>query len=154
MQPLRRDPEARGDSGERDGLLPWLPALTMLRRPGSARMWVARMAAARERRRERRSPECTRFSPVNGSHFAPASLYFAAICLRGSSADPFVSSSDDASELSGLWYVLYSRHDPSQAFPQGLGDGKQRTQRRTWADALPPAAYTLFRGAAGGDVIA
>ena len=93
--------------------------------------------------RTKRSPECTRFSPVNGSHFAPASLYYAAICLRGSSADPFVSSSDDASELSGLCYVFYSAFVASQYRLSPDREGKQRWQREGLADKVPPAADGL-----------
>jgi len=62
------------------------------------------------------SPERTRFSPFNGSHFVPASLYSAAICLRVSSAGPLVSSSGAASELSGLCSVLYTASLGSQPF--------------------------------------
>ena len=53
--------------------------------------------------RTTREPQVDSLCTFTGSHFVPASLYFAAICLRVSSAGPFVSSSDAASELLGLW---------------------------------------------------
>ncbi len=81
---------------------------------GSLRVAGARRPIRRYRSGKEASPECTRFSPFNGTHFAPASLYFAAIYLRVSSAGPFVSTSDAASELSGLWKVFYSAQPPCQ----------------------------------------
>ncbi len=53
--------------------------------------------------KQKASPERTRFVPFNSPHCVPASRYSAAIYLRVSSAGPFVSTSDTASELSGLY---------------------------------------------------
>ena len=90
-------PGPGGRRGTGYGLLPGMPEVDLHR--------VGRLEpAGRPSRRatKKASPECTRFSPFTGSHFVPASLYSAAIYLRVSSAGPLVSSSDAASELSGL----------------------------------------------------
>jgi hypothetical protein len=75
------------------------------------------------------SPECTRFASFNGSHFVPASLYSATIYLRVSSAGPLVSSSDAASELSGLCCNCTG--------PQGAVKGRENLR-----DAENPAGRT------------
>ena len=49
---------------------------------------------------------------------------------------PFVSSSDDASELSGLCYVFYSRLEPSQDLRAACADGKRRSLRTAPADVV------------------
>lgn len=78
--------------------------------PGEARR-SAQVVSTKENSRRGRCPRDRKNSEprvhslciFNGSHFVPASLYSATIYLRVSSAGPLVSSSDAASELSGLW---------------------------------------------------
>ena len=72
----------------------------------------------------------------NGSYFSPASLYSAAIYLRVSSAGPFVSSSNAASELSGLCTPFYTPSPASQAVRVSEGGGKTRFLHPSAADGL------------------